>query len=120
MMLRRPVGGKAAVELARETALREAARAAALLSCTESCRDASARQGSSRVLVPRVRPISGDAAAASRPGRDCVQDGRSLCASATDGFLNGVTYVKPNQQAGDGKDPVRGAVRSGQRETAAL
>jgi hypothetical protein len=91
MMLRRPVGGKAAVELAREAALREAARAAALLSCTESCRDASARQGFSRVLVPRVRPTGRDAAAASRPGWDCVQDGRSLCACATDGFLNGVT-----------------------------
>ena len=53
MMLRRPAGGKAAVALAREAAPGEAARAAALLSCTESCRDANARQGFSRVLVPR-------------------------------------------------------------------
>jgi hypothetical protein len=45
MMLRRPAGGRAAVELARETALYEAARAAALLSCSEACRAASARQG---------------------------------------------------------------------------
>jgi hypothetical protein len=72
MMLRRPAGGKAAVALAREAAPCEAARAAALLSCTESCRDASARQGCSRVLVPRVRPTGKDAASSSRPGQDCV------------------------------------------------
>jgi hypothetical protein len=54
MMLRWPVGGKAAVELAREAALCEAARAAVLLSCTEACRAASARQSFSRPLVPRV------------------------------------------------------------------
>jgi hypothetical protein len=34
-MLRRPVGGTAAVELARGAALREAARAAPLVSCIE-------------------------------------------------------------------------------------
>jgi hypothetical protein len=112
MMARRPVGGKAAVALAREAALREAARAAAPLSCTESCRDASARQGYSRVLVPRVRPTGGGSASSSRPGRNCVQDGRPPCAGETDGFLNGVIHVKPGQQAGDGKDPAHGALRS--------
>ena len=51
MTLQQPVRGKAAVELAREAALREAVRAATPLSYTEACRDASARQGFSRVLV---------------------------------------------------------------------
>jgi hypothetical protein len=59
MMLRRPAGGRAAAELAREAGLCEAARAADPLSCTEACRAASARQGFSRVLAPRVRPTGG-------------------------------------------------------------
>jgi hypothetical protein len=69
---------------------------------------------------PRGRPTGKDAASSSRPRRDCGQDGRPLCASATDGFLNGVIHVKPGQQAGDGKDPAHLTVRAGQRETAAL
>jgi hypothetical protein len=48
MVAQRPVGGKVAVELAREAALCEAARATALLSRTEPRRDASARRGFSR------------------------------------------------------------------------
>ena len=64
MMLRRPVAGKAAVALAREAALRETARAAALLSGTESCRDASVRQG----LFARPGPAS----QAYRQGRGVV------------------------------------------------
>lgn len=57
MMLRQPVGGKAAVEPAREAALRVAALCRCPVSCTEACRAASAQQGFSRALVPRTRPI---------------------------------------------------------------
>jgi len=44
----------------------------------------------------------------------------AVIAAAADGFLHGVMHVKPGKQAVDGKDLVHQAVRSGQRETAAL
>jgi hypothetical protein len=102
MAAQRPVGGKVAVELAREAALCEAARATALLSRTEPRRDASARRGFSRpgpasqacrqgcggvaVIRPRddVTPVSAVAPRIWSPGaRGCTSTSSTSSRSCT-------------------------------------
>jgi hypothetical protein len=112
MVAQRPVGGKVAVELAREAALCEAARATALLSRTEPCRDASARRGFSR---------PGLASQACRPGcgvvtvirpRDDVTPGIGGCLTDLVSPARGAAPLPPR---GPARAWRRGAAGSGSR-----